>query len=358
MTEVEPIYLDRLTEALFRLQKGERVEPLVLPESHPQDELRQLYHYFNEYLSHQSIALEYIYALSNGELDFVPPRGSIALLQPFKSLQASLRHLTWVTKQVASGDFNHQVDFMGEFSNAFNKMTLQLKDSFETIQQANETIQADKERIRNLLGNVLPPKTISELETTGRSAPTLYHNVVVLMSDIVGFTKASSEIDPVMLIDELNNIVGVFDELVTASGGERIKTIGDAFLAVWGMHHPVAEPAGVAVQTALAMIEYLRALNDGWPLKWDVRIGIHIGNVVGGIVGSTKFIYDIFGDAVNMAARLEYHSEPMRVNISEEIHQRIAKDFVTSDRGCIDAKGKGSCQMYFVEGKRDGNSLY
>lgn len=349
MATTDPNHLDRLTEAIFRLQKGERVEPLALPEGYPEDELYQLYSYFNEFLAHQRIALDYIYALSNGELDYVPPRGSIAILQPFKSLQASLRHLTWVTKQVASGDFGHQVDFMGEFSSAFNKMTLQLKESFETIQRANETIQADKERIHTLLGNVLPAKTISELESTGRSAPMLYSDVVVLMSDIVGFTKAASEIDPVMLIDELNNIFGGFDALVVASGGERIKTIGDAFLAVWGMHTPVDSPAVVATDTALKMIDYLKARNDGWLLKWDVRIGIHLGNVVGGIVGSTKFIYDIFGDAVNMAARLESHSEPMRVNVSQEIQGLIQEHFTIHDRGCIDAKGKGSCHMYFAE---------
>lgn len=353
MITVKKHYLDQLSEGLYKLGKGITVAPLDLPEDYPDDELRQLYHYFNNFLDHQNQVSDFIYALSRGDLSYQPPKGTNAILQPFKNLQASLKHLTWVTTQVAAGDFNHQVDFMGEFSRAFNDMTRQLREAFDEIQLANEVIRKDKDRIRHLLSNVLPEATIKELEATGISAPRAFDDVVVFMSDITNFTKASSEIDPVMLIDELNSLFSEFDNIIYQSSGERIKTIGDAYMAVWGMHNRLENPAELAIDASLKMIDFLRERNALWPLKWEMRIGLHVGSVVGGVVGNTKFIYDIFGDTVNMASRLESHSEPMKINITTDMYALINKNYHTEYRGKHVVKGKGECKMFFVSSRKE-----
>lgn len=353
MLTVKKEQLEQLTEGLYRLGKGLSVSPLVLPEEHPDDELSQLYQYFNTFLENQNQVNDFIYALSKGDLSYQPPKGTSAILQPFKNLQSSLKHLTWVTTQVAAGDFNHQVDFMGEFSKAFNEMTKQLQDAFEEIKVANEVIQKDKNRIRDLLSNVLPEATIAELESTGISAPQAFDDVVVFMSDITNFTKASSEIDPVMLIDELNSLFSEFDNITAHYSGERIKTIGDAYMAVWGMHNKLDNPAEFAVDAALKMIDFLKERNALWPLKWEMRIGIHVGSVVGGVVGNTKFIFDIFGDTVNMASRLESHSDPMKINLTTEMVSLIDRTHHSEYRGIYDVKGKGKCEMYFVTSRKE-----
>ncbi|MBF4693387.1 adenylate/guanylate cyclase domain-containing protein [Fusibacter ferrireducens] len=358
MLTIEEQYIDQLTEAIYLLVSGKQTQTIAIPEDLPDNEIRQLYEYFNKMIVELDKASDFSYSLSRGELDYEAPKGKMVLLQSYKNLQASLKHLTWVTQQIAGGDFSHKVDFMGDFSNAFNEMTRQLKEAFETIQQqnkkledANATIRADKERIQTLLNSILPVKVIDELNEHGYSAPRYFENVTVFFSDFVGFTKQSSDIDPVTLIDELNSIFKEFDHIVTEMDGERIKTIGDAFLAVWGMHLPLEDHAERAIEAALRMRQFLHKRNENWMLKWEVRIGLHTGNLVGGIVGETKFIYDVFGDTVNIASRMESNSEPMKINISDEVYALVKDKFMTTQRGSIFVKGKGECGMHFVEGR-------
>lgn len=356
MLTVKKNDIDCLTEAVYQLLSGKKVDPLMLPADYPDNELKQCYEYFNRLTIEYATTADFIYSLSRGELDYDAPQGNMVVLQSFKSLQANLKHLTWVTQQIAEGNFDHTVNFMGDFSAAFNSMTRQLKEAFDKIQEqniqlqaANEIIRKDKDKINSLLNSILPEKVIHELETTGRTTPKLYDNVTVFFSDIVDFTTESSKIDPVMLIDELNGVFTMFDNIVNETQGERIKTIGDAFLAVWGMHDNLDNHAVMAVKAAKQIIEALQARNDSWFIKWQVRIGIHTGSVVGGVVGTTKFIYDIFGDTVNVVSRLESNSEPMRINISEVVHQQVKNVFSVQERGNIYVKGKGDLKMYFVK---------
>ncbi|MBN2898997.1 MAG: hypothetical protein JXO44_09515 [Clostridia bacterium] len=356
MLTVEKKSLDQLTEAVHLFINGRKSEPLEIPETLPDNELRQLYTYFNRMIVEFNKVSDFSYAMSRGELDYTPPAGNMVILQSFKNLQASLKHLTWVTQQISGGDFSHTVDFMGDFSLAFNDMTRQLQEAFETIRQqndrlteANTMIQKDKEQIQNLLQSILPTNVIKELNTQGYSAPRYFDNVTVFFSDFVGFTKQSETIDPVTLIDELNSIFKEFDRIVVETGGECVKTIGDAFFAVWGMHPAMEDHAQRAVEAALKIRSALQERNDQWLLKWHVRIGLHTGSVVGGIVGETKFIYDVFGDTVNIASRMESNSEPMKINISEDVYQLVKSDYKTIDRGTIFVKGKGECKMYFVD---------
>lgn len=364
MIQIDERYIDKLTEGIYLLISGKRTQTLDIPEELPDNEVRQLFEYFNKMVVEFNKVSEFSFSLSRGELDFVPPAdGKMVILQSFKSLQASLKHLTWVTQQIAGGAFNHQVDFMGDFSIAFNDMTKQLEEAFHKIQMqnealslANETIKKERERSVALLNNILPEHVVRELEVQGYSAPRQFQNVVVFFSDFVDFTLKSSEVDPVTLIDELNSMFKVFDQIVIESGGERIKTIGDAFFAVWGLHELDEKAAESAVDSAVRIRNFVKDRNKIWPIKWELRIGIHQGNLVGGIVGDTKYIYDLFGDTVNIASRMESNSEPMRINISTQIYDQIHEythkyDFV--ERGSIDVKGKGQTNMFFVDAKED-----
>lgn len=245
MLELEESQIDQLTETLHLLLNGKKVEPLVLPDNHKEDEVSQFVSYFNRFVGEFGEFSDFMYSLSRGELDYEPPKGTLTILQSFKSLQANLKHLTWKTQQIAKGDFSHQVDFMGDFSVAFNDMTRQLKEAFEKINdqnrqltQANGIIEQDRAKIDALLRNILPDKVVNELKEHGSTVPQLYKDVTVYFSDIVGFTTHSAELEPSLLIEELNSLFTQFDCIVESTLGERIKTIGDAYLAVWGMHTP------------------------------------------------------------------------------------------------------------------------
>jgi two-component system sensor histidine kinase/response regulator len=145
MLTVKEEDIDKITEAFYLILKGKKPSPLELPEDYPENEISQAVGYINKFINEYNSATESIYTISRGDLDFEPPDGKMLIVQSLKNLQASLRHLTWTTQQIAKGDFSHEVDFMGDFSAAFNSMTRQLKDSFEALEKSKEETQAAKE---------------------------------------------------------------------------------------------------------------------------------------------------------------------------------------------------------------------
>ena len=227
--------------------------------------------------------------------------------------------------------------------------------SFMQLKKANRIIGIEKDKNEKLLLNTLPIKVVNDLKENGKSEPQKFRDVSVCFSDIVGFTRASTELAPKKLIDELNDIYTAFDEIMIKYDCERIKTIGDAYLAVCGMPQKNDKHAQMMLKASLEIIEYINRRNITAQLKWKMRIGIHSGTVVGGIVGVKKYIYDVFGDTINTASRMESNSQPMRVNISEETYQLVNDaDFIKrsnisfEEREPIYVKGKGNLKMYFV----------
>lgn len=348
--------IDKITETIYKVLKGKKLEEIVIPADHPENEIRQLLGYVNTFVREYSSFSEFMYSIARGELDYSPPKSNMVVAQSFKSLQSSLRHLTYVTQHIASGDFDHKVSFMGDFSEAFNRMAGQLKDAFEKIEKqnlelttANEIITVEKNKSEKLLLNVLPLKVAAELKEFGKSEPQLFENVSVFFSDMVSFTALSTKIEPKRLISELNEIFTAFDEIMDNNACERIKTIGDAYLAVCGMPMPNKNHALHLATAATEILRYLRQRNESTELQWQVRIGIHSGSLVGGIVGIKKYIYDVFGDTINTASRMESNSGPMKINVSEITRNLLGDRFRFMDRGEIDVKGKGTMKMYFME---------
>ena len=219
---------------------------------------------------------------------------------------------------------------------------------FRIQKKGNLLLTREKKRSDDLLLNILPEEVAEELKAGGTSAARQFDEVSVLFTDFVNFTEASERLSPKELVAELHACFSAFDEIIGKHGMEKIKTIGDAYMAVLGL--PVADEkhACHCVQAALDIREFIRARSEsGGPFQ--IRIGINSGPVVAGIVGIKKFAYDIWGDTVNTAARMEQHGEAGQVNISRTTYELIKDDFSCRERGKISAKHKGEIEMYFVE---------
>ncbi len=226
----------------------------------------------------------------------------------------------------------------------------QLFQKNRMLESMNEEISFQKEQSDKLLLNTLPKKIVQELKEKGKTEPETFNNVTVYFSDIVGFTKKSSSMEPGNLISELNEIFTEFDSIMERHDCERIKTIGDAYLAVCGMPEPNSEHARNIANAALDIRGYLAQRNAENEIQWEARIGIHTGKVVGGVVGIKKYIYDIFGDTINTASRMESNSLPMKINVSSEIYELLKNEFVFEEREPLEVKGKGTMKMFFLNG--------
>jgi class 3 adenylate cyclase/uncharacterized protein HemY len=225
----------------------------------------------------------------------------------------------------------------------------QQKRANTIITNANKALTEEQQVSEALLLNILPADVAEELKRNGSVKAKLYDNVTVLMTDFAGFTQAGERMSPEALVAELHTCFEAFDNILGRHGIEKIKTVGDAYLAVCGLPHAVPDHAVRVVRAAIDISAFMRhrLLTHG-SKTFGVRIGIHTGSVVAGIVGVRKFAYDIWGDTVNTAARMEQHAEEGRINLSETTFS-LVKDQVSCEyRGEVEAKGKGIMKMYYV----------
>lgn len=211
----------------------------------------------------------------------------------------------------------------------------------------NRILRKEKQRSDDLLLNILPQEVAEELKQTGSSEARQYDNVTVLFTDFVGFTLLSEKLSPKELVQEIHECYTAFDGIIQRYGLEKIKTIGDAYLAVCGLPIANAKHAENVVQAAIEIAKFIaeRKLEKE---SFSIRIGVHSGSVVAGIVGVKKYAYDIWGDTVNTAARMEQNSESGKINISGSTFELIKDKFPCEYRGKIEAKNKGKIDMYFV----------
>ena len=205
----------------------------------------------------------------------------------------------------------------------------------------------ERERAEGLLLNVLPAEVASELKETGATVTRGFSSISVLFADIVGFTPMAAEMEPDEMVDRLNEVFSHFDALAVQHGCEKIRTIGDAYMVAAGVPTPTQDHAQAISSMALEMLEYARTT----PLSF--RLGINSGPAVAGVVGTSKFQYDIWGDTVNTASRMESHGEPNRIQITQATYQLIKDSFETTLRGPIQVKGKGSLTTWYLDGPRE-----
>lgn len=201
----------------------------------------------------------------------------------------------------------------------------------------------ERERAERLLLNVLPAEVAAELKEHGETRAVRFESISVLFADIVGFTERSARMDPADLVAELNAIFTYFDGLVDEYGCEKIRTIGDGYMVACGVPSPRPDHAQALARMALDMLEYQD--RQGVTL----RIGINSGPAVAGVIGTSKFQYDVWGDTVNLASRMESHGTPGRIQISAATYRLIQDEFECTPRGAIDVKGKGSLETWYLE---------
>ena len=209
-----------------------------------------------------------------------------------------------------------------------------------------DRLKHERQKTMGLLRNVLPEQIAKELLDTGTCIPRLFQETTVCFVDIVDFTKASSRMSPETVIREIDDIFTGFDQIIHANRCERIKTIGDACLFVCGLPEPDSNHCENIVRASLNIISFLEKRNQEKQHKWSVRIGLHSGPVVGGVVGTDKYLYDIFGNTVNIAARMEEHSFPMQLTVSNTSYKHLKNSFSFSDAREIDIKGMGLTTVY------------
>jgi adenylate cyclase len=224
-----------------------------------------------------------------------------------------------------------------------------LESYSKLAEKHSRDLQREKERVERLLLNIMPRSVYEEMKDYGTVTPQVFDNASILLLDFVGSTEMSIARDPGSLVTELNDIFTVFDRICELFGCERIRTIGDAYMAVSGLPEATPEHAHNVARVALRMLRYIERRNSAHPEEWLCRIGIHSGPVIGSLVGVQKYVYDIFGPGVNMAARMESLSEPMKITISETTYEIIKDDFACTERGEFEVKGFGPNRLYFLD---------
>jgi class 3 adenylate cyclase len=214
-----------------------------------------------------------------------------------------------------------------------------------------EALRSEKERSEHLLLNILPKRIVTRLNGGETVIADQLSDVTILFSDLVGFTKLSSRLSAADLVQLLNALFSEFDRLALGLGIEKIKTIGDAYMLVGGLPEPRPDHAHAVADMALAMIGVVERMNRDLPTPLQMRIGIHSGDVVAGVIGTHKFAYDIWGDAVNIASRMESHSMPNRIQVSAATQKHLHRDFRLESHGSVEVKGKGAMETYFLLGR-------
>jgi adenylate cyclase len=229
-------------------------------------------------------------------------------------------------------------------------------ESYSQMAEKNaRDLQREKERAERLLLNIMPKSVYEEMRDYGTVTPQLFNHASILMLDFAGHTEMAISRDPASLITELNDIFTVFDRITDMFGCERIRTVGDAYMAVSGLPEANPDHAHSIARVALRMLRYIERRNSAHHEDWHCRIGINSGPVIGSLVGVSKYVYDIFGPGVNLAARMETLSEPMKITVSEHTYDLLKDDFIFTERGDFEVKGFGETRLYFLEREIPGN---
>ena len=232
-------------------------------------------------------------------------------------------------------------DELGLLSRTFNDMVTSIREKTEIIEQKNR----ENER---LLLNILPGPIADRLRGGETRIADNFAEVTVLFADLVGFTRLSGKTSPQQLVGMLNELFTRFDESASRNGVEKIKTIGDAYMAVAGLPTPYADHTRRIVRLALEIIEHVHDFATETGTDLSIRIGVNSGPVVAGVIGSSKFIYDLWGDTVNVASRMESHGVPGMVQVTRSVYEQLAGEFEFEERGGIEVKGKGILEAWLL----------
>jgi class 3 adenylate cyclase len=247
--------------------------------------------------------------------------------------------------------FIKRQDEMGEVIWAFKHMFQRVRQEIRERQIMEACLRDEQEKSEKLLLNILPSEIAQQLKKEQSAIANRFDEVTILFADIVNFTGLSAQISPIELVNSLNQIFSSFDRLAATYNLEKIKTIGDAYMVVGGLPIPREDHALAVAQMALDMQQAITQFKTPTGESFQLRIGINTGSVVAGVIGLQKFSYDLWGDAVNLASRMESHGIVGKIQVSEATYSRIKEKFTLVERGVIQVKGRGEMLTYFLTGK-------
>ncbi len=346
MISVAEELIDRITAAIHYLRIGKAVAPLDIPEDLPDNEIRQLITFVNRFLVEFAAFSEALAQMAQGELQTWAVASRMAVVQSLKTLHSNLRHLTWKTQQVAAGDLEQKVDFMGDFSAAFNSMTRQLKDSREQLLKLNEQLETRNRFIRETFGRYTSDDIVEVLldMPEGLKLGGEKRELTILMTDLRGFTAMVERLEPTAVVALLNHYLSAMIEIIQQHGGTIDEIIGDAILVLFGAPVPMPDAARRAVRCALQMQRAMQEVNEhnarlGWP-EISMGIGLHTGEAVVGNLGSTKRSkYGVVGRTVNLTARIESYTIGGQVLVSPSLIQAAGPGLILGEEIKVSAKG-------------------
>jgi adenylate cyclase len=226
--------------------------------------------------------------------------------------------------------------------------SLQRKRWHDQEQSYLKQIEVERAKSEALLLNILPPSIAERLKNGESVIADSFPEVTILFADIVGFTNLSTIVSPQEIVFLLNEIFTAFDHIASQHGLEKIKTIGDCYMVVGGLPGPQPDHAAAVAKMGLAMLRVIHKLNADYKTSLRLRIGINTGPVVAGVIGRSKFIYDLWGDAVNTASRMESHGKPDAIQVSASTYERLRLRFALEPRGEIEIKGKGLMTTWWL----------
>lgn len=241
---------------------------------------------------------------------------------------------------------------VGRLRQTSKDLELRVIERTAQLQQTNQKLTEEQEKSERLLLNILPSSIAQRLKAGDNSIADGFSSVTILFADLVEFTQLSERIPPAELVALLNEIFSAFDRLTEQYGLEKIKTIGDAYMFVGGLPTPRPDHAEAIAEMALAMRQEIARFNFRHQQNCDLRIGINTGAVVAGVIGTKKFIYDLWGDAVNVASRMESHGVPGEIQVSEATVEHLKHQYNFQPRGIMEIKGKGRITTYFLMGRK------
>jgi adenylate cyclase len=346
MIPVDEELIDSISAVFYHLRAGKVPAPVPIPSELPDNEIRQLLTYVNRFLIEFAPFAESMEQIARGELDTRPLLGRMAVVNSYKTLQANLRHLAWKTQQIAGGDLTQQLDFMGDFSAAFNSMTQQLKESYETLVALNKELDRRNQFIRKTFGRYTSDEIVDAIldAPDGLKLGGEKREVTLLMSDVRGFTALAERLEATEVVAILNRYLSVMVELIHQSGGNIDEIIGDAILVIFGAPVVMHDAAARAVRCALEMQQAMEGVNDynlqrGWP-EIEMGIALHSGDVVVGNIGSTKRSkYAVVGQTVNLTARIESFTVGEQILVSPALIRSAGPGLILGDEIEVHAKG-------------------
>ncbi|MEG3939908.1 MULTISPECIES: adenylate/guanylate cyclase domain-containing protein [unclassified Microcoleus] len=289
------------------------------------------------FLSALDDASDKVKAFDVGAVDYIT--------KPFQGKEVLARVANQLIIQNQQRLLQHQTKQLEEFVDRLQK---EIKDR----QKVELALRLAQNKSDHLLLNILPAAIVENLKKGEGSAAERFESATVLFADIVDFTSLAARISPLELVRFLNKIFSKFDELTEKHGLEKIKTIGDAYMVAGGLPVPMADHVGAIANMALDMQDAIADFKTDTGEPFQIRIGINTGPVVAGVIGTKKFIYDLWGDTVNVASRMECQGLPGYIQVTSAVCEQLKERYVLEERGAIAVKGKGELIVYWLKAKK------